>query len=93
MAIKFEKIVPGMKLYDRHKDGSALPRMAEWSVHIVSVDAVNRTAMVSWNSNAETMWSERRLTKLYTWSKSQRDRQKKAEAEKARQANVSIEGY
>jgi hypothetical protein len=68
MAIKFEKIEPGMRLLDvrRTKMGNTnMSRLGAWTVEIVSVDATARTAMVRWNGNAAELWNERQLTKLY----------------------------
>jgi len=52
MAIKFEKIKPGMELLDVHSVRMGSTTMRElgcWDVRIVSVDAEKRTAMVIWN--------------------------------------------
>lgn len=71
MAIKFEKIQPGMTLYDRHREragNTTMTRLGEWRVIIVSVDAATRTAVASWNGNAPGVWHARRLEKLFSWS-------------------------
>lgn len=71
MAIKFEKIVAGMTLYDRHRTGmgnTTLTELGEWSVKVVSVNHEARTAVVRWNGNPERVWSARQLIKLFTWS-------------------------
>lgn len=71
MAIKFEKIKPGMKLYDRHKrrmGNTTLRTLGEWGVYVVSVDQEKRSATVRWNGNSEERWSEHRLVKLFDWS-------------------------
>jgi hypothetical protein len=71
MSIKFEKIKPGMVLYDRHRErmgNTTMSSIGEWRVRILSVDAEKRTAVVSWNGNRETTYYERSLTKLYDWS-------------------------
>jgi hypothetical protein len=68
MAIKFEKIQPGMVLWDRHREkmgNTTMSRLGEWRVEVISVDAAHRNAVVSWNHNAPRVWSERQLTKLY----------------------------
>jgi hypothetical protein len=68
MAIKFEKIEPGMTLLDIHSEPMGNTTMRElgcWEVKIISVDHEERTAMVSWNHNAPRKWFERNLTKLY----------------------------
>ena len=72
MAIKFEKIAPGMVLYDRHRykaGNTRLTRMGEWSVRIISVDPDTRSAIVSWNGNPAKKMRERDLVKLYVKSK------------------------
>jgi hypothetical protein len=69
MAIKFEKIVPDMVLYERKRQkmgNTTLTRVAEYAVRIISVNPTVRYAMVSWNGNAPEKFYERRLTKLYT---------------------------
>lgn len=70
MAIKFEKIQPGMTLWSRatvqQGNVNGLKRMAEWSVVVQSVDSLNRRATVSWNGNAPEVWGEYRLTRLFT---------------------------
>lgn len=68
MAIKFEKIQPGMTLWDRHRvkmGNTTMSRLGEWRVEIFSVDAMSRTAVVRWNHNAPSVWGERQLAKLY----------------------------
>lgn len=68
MAIKFEKIEPGMTLYDRHRErmgNTTMTRMGEWPVKIISVDTERRTAQVSWNGNRAETWRENRLRRLY----------------------------
>lgn len=77
MAIKYEKIQPGMVLYDRHRHGvgnTTMTALGEWKVYVrslVSADAQNPRgagAMVSWNGNPEQFWPRKRLEKLYSWS-------------------------
>lgn len=75
MAIKFERIQPGMRLWDRHREragNTTMTRLGEWPVDVVSVDSKGRTAVVRWNCNAPETYHERRLTKLYTWRLSDR---------------------
>ena len=60
--MKFEKIKPGMLVYDvgRQKLGNTtLSTVAVWSVKIISVDAENRTVEASWNYNPARTYSER----------------------------------
>lgn len=68
MAIKFEKIEAGMTLWQRGRQKmghTTMSRTTEWPVYVKEVFPEKREALVSWNSNAPTVWSERRLTRLY----------------------------
>lgn len=52
--VKFEKLVPGMVLYDVHSQLAGNTTIREWGVWeaiVKSVDPGTRTSMVSWNSN------------------------------------------
>lgn len=65
--MKFEKIKPGMELYDVHsyKMGNTTMRsIGVWTVRVVSVDAERRSAICSWNGNKPEYYSESRLAKL-----------------------------
>lgn len=62
VAIKFEKITPGMVLLDIHRQDG---RWGCWKVEILSVDLFERTARVSWNGNSPKIYSERSLKRLY----------------------------
>ena len=65
--IKFEKIKPGMVLYDVYTYGMGNTKMrtyGEWDVEIIEVYPETRSASVSWNGNRPDVWVERRLTKL-----------------------------
>ena len=69
MAIKFDKIEPGMILLDIHRESMGNTTLREWGlwkVKIISVDRGNRTAVVSWNGNAPQTWSVRQLERLHT---------------------------
>ena len=69
MAIKFEKITPGMVLLDIHREKMGNTTMSEWGlwkVKVISVDRAARTASVSWNTNPAQTWEARRLERLYT---------------------------
>ena len=69
MAIKFEKLQPGMILFDIHSHrmgNTTMRQLGKWTVKVISVDVEHRTAMVSWNGNHPEEWSERQLRKLYT---------------------------
>jgi hypothetical protein len=68
MAIKFEKIEPGMRLADVHKGrmgNTTMSRYGCWWVDVVSVDREKRAAVVRWNGNRPTLWDARRLERLY----------------------------
>ena len=65
----FEKLHPGMVLFDIHSyqmGSSRFRRLGKWEVRIITVDIEHRTAMVSWNGNPPERWHESRLRKLYT---------------------------
>ena len=70
MAIKFDKIEPGMVLLDIHRERMGNTTMRQWGcwkVYIVSVDRERQTAQVHWNGtfNPLETWSKRDLEKLY----------------------------
>lgn len=65
--IKFEKIKPGMVLYDVHTyqmGNTTLRSHGEWEVDIIEVYPETRSASVSWNGNRPEVWGEKQLTKL-----------------------------
>jgi len=65
MAIKFEKIKPGMTLYDVRKNtGMTRNKWSVWPVFVDEVDEENRTVMASWNGNAKEKMFEGRITKF-----------------------------
>ena len=60
--MKFEKIKPGMLVYDvgRQRLGNTtLSTVVVWSVKIISVDAEKRTVEASWNYNPAHTYSDR----------------------------------
>lgn len=68
MAIKFDKIEPGMILLDVHREKMGNTTMSEWGwweVRIISVDRDKRTAQVSWNHNQPQTYRQRQLERLY----------------------------
>ena len=68
MAVKFEKIEPGMVLLDIHREKMGNTTMSEgglWKVLVVAVDREKRTARVSWNHNPQQTWDARRLERRY----------------------------
>ena len=71
MAIKFEKIQPGMTLYDRHSHrlgNTTLRTIGEWRVDVLEVNTDARSALVSWNGNRAETWHAGRLCRLFDWS-------------------------
>ncbi len=67
MAIKFDKVKPGMELLDIHSErmgNTAMRRLGCWKVRIIAVDSDGAT--VSWNGNPARHWSRRNVEKLYT---------------------------
>lgn len=69
MAIKFEKIEPGMTLLDIHRErmgNTTLREWGLWKVQVIAVDREKRTAVVSWNHNPPQTWIARQLERLYT---------------------------
>lgn len=83
-AIKFEKIEPGMRLLDVHRQkmgNTTMSQLGCWEVFIVSVDKDKRSAMVRWNGNPEERWFARQLQKLYvTPPKAYRDQEERRKA-------------
>lgn len=72
MAIKFEKIEPGMRLLDVHSEkmgNTTMRQLGLWHVMVVSVDKEKRSAVVSWNGNRPEVWYEHELKKLYAEGK------------------------
>lgn len=70
MAIRYEKIQPGMTLYDRHRykmGNTTMSTLGEWKVKILELVPDKRAAKVSWNGNPSTVWYEHSLKKLYDW--------------------------
>jgi hypothetical protein len=76
MAIKFEKIQPGMTLWSRGRvrmGRTTMSRMGEWPVYVKDVWPEARTALVSWNGNTPEVWGEGRLTRLYAKRMTRKD--------------------
>lgn len=64
--MKFEKLKPGMTVYDvgRHKMGNTtISTVTVWAVRIVSVDAEKRTVEAIWNGNGARTYRERAYKK------------------------------
>lgn len=71
MAIKFEKIQAGMKLFQRSRGrmgNTTLTTIREHGVTILEVFPEKRCAKVSWNGNAPEIYRERDFANLYDWS-------------------------
>lgn len=65
--MKFEKIQPGMTLYDVHSTrmgNTTMRSLGTWQVKVLEIDTERRRARVSWNSNPPTWYSESQLAKL-----------------------------
>jgi hypothetical protein len=65
--MKFEKIQPGMVLWDCHSQkmgNTTMSTLGTWSVFVVQVDSEKRRALVKWNGNPERWWYESQLAKL-----------------------------
>jgi hypothetical protein len=68
MAIKFDRVKPGMVLLDVHSykvGNTTMRRLGCWEVLIVSVDCEKRTAQASWNGNPPTTYFRRAIERLY----------------------------
>jgi hypothetical protein len=66
MSIKFEKIKPGMTLYDVAKSTGYAQRIYKWewwTVKVIEVDAEKRRVLASWNANPAKWISEKNVTK------------------------------
>jgi hypothetical protein len=64
--MKFEKLKPGMVVYDvvrRRMGNTTISTVAVWSVYIVSVDAEKRQVMASWNGNPPRTFGEHGIKK------------------------------
>lgn len=65
--MKFDKIKPGMTLYDVHHYRMGNTRMRSlgvWQVLVHTVNADQRMAIVSWNGNPAEVYYEHELEKL-----------------------------
>lgn len=71
MAVNFDKIKPGMVLYERRSEcmgNTTLRSISEWNVQVLKVDQEKFTAIVRWNGNKPEKWDAFKLRRLYTWS-------------------------
>jgi len=65
--MKFEKIQPGMVLYDVHSyrmGNTKLSTMGCWPVEVLTIDRERSTAMARWNGNRPQLYFRRDLEKL-----------------------------
>jgi hypothetical protein len=65
--MKFEKLRPGMRLFDvgRQKMGkSTVVNVSVWSVEVISVDFEKRIAVVSWNGANPRTYYEGQIARL-----------------------------
>lgn len=106
--MKFEKIQPGMVLWDCHSHrmgNTTMSTLGTWPVHVIEIDAERRLALAKWNGNPATWWSEQRLVKLTKdkpiliksrmgyWRRPTREERAAILAErKARQSNPTKQG-
>lgn len=66
--IKFEKIIPGMTLYDVRPSKLRLMhgtnrKWSVWPVHVIEVNTERRRVLASWNMNPATWIFERQVCK------------------------------
>lgn len=67
MAIKFEKIEPGMTLWDVRRTSGLQKFNGKWScwpVYVKEVDSEKRQVLASWNGNSARWMTERQVTKF-----------------------------
>lgn len=68
--VKLEKIKPGDRLLDIHREKMGNTTVSQWGlwyVLVVEVDVPGNRALVRWNeANRPQWWSRRRVEKLYT---------------------------
>lgn len=65
--MKFDKLVPGMVLYDVHSyrmGNTTLRSLGTWTVRVKQIDAERRCALVSWNGNQDQWYGESDFAKL-----------------------------
>lgn len=65
--MKFEKIKPGMTLYDVHSHrmgNTTMTTIGVWKIQVISVDAEKKTFLGSWNSNAPQTFHSWEISKL-----------------------------
>jgi hypothetical protein len=65
--MKFDKLQPGMTLYDVHSarmGNTTMKTLGTWAVYVREVDAEKRRALVSWNGNPAEWRGESYFDKL-----------------------------
>lgn len=65
--MKFERIKPGMTLYDVHRykvGNTARSSVGVWPVRVVEVDQESRSIVASWNHNPPRRFHEHQTRKL-----------------------------
>lgn len=65
--MKFDKLQPGMVLYDVHSQkmgNTSIRTLGTWSVRVIEVDAERRRALASWNGNRAEWHGEAWFSKL-----------------------------
>jgi hypothetical protein len=85
VAIKFEKVKPGMVLYDNHRTkmgNTTMSRMGEWPVFVREIDAERQRALVSWNCNPAQWYDRRRVEKLFATPLAERKKKREEQARK-----------
>lgn len=64
--MKFEKLKPGMVVYDVHRNkmgNTTMSSVGVWPVRIISVDAEKRRVEASWNGNKPQIFYVRETSK------------------------------
>lgn len=96
MAIKFEKIQPGMELWDyqsRKQGNTTSRRIDRFRVLVLEVDEAGRRVRASWNSNPAKWYSKRSAAKWYVNPpKAYRVQQNREAAHRAFMARAKGEG-
>lgn len=62
--MKFEKLKPGMVVYDVHSyamGNTTIRSIGVWEIRIISVDETSRSCMASWNGNQRRQYFEHNI--------------------------------
>jgi hypothetical protein len=87
MAIKYEKLQPGMTLFDVHSyrmGNTTMRELGSWTVKIIELHPEIRAATVSWNGNAPRKWHHAELKRLYLKEPPRYLKQQERKAERQR---------